>query len=114
LERKIIETDIVLEGYGQFNPSIIHRRTAFMTGALFDRWSDEVSFPWVEKRRSQFPYTGKVILLMDGLGANHTDAFLHKCAEKNMEVIFFVAYSSDQCQSLDLLPITLLKSYFSA
>jgi hypothetical protein len=38
------------------------------------------------------------MLLMDGLDAHHTNVFLHKCAEKNVEVIFFVAHSSDYCR----------------
>jgi hypothetical protein len=114
LERKTIETDIVLYGYSQFNVSMVHQENAFMTAALFDRWSDEVFFPSIEKRRSMFDYTGKVIVLMDGLGAHHTDAFLNKCGEKNIEVIFFVPHSSDQCQPLDLLTFALLKRHFSS
>jgi hypothetical protein len=89
LERKIIEPDILSDGYGQFHVSMVHQENLFTTASLFDRWSDE-------KHRSQFSYTAKVILLMDCLGAHHIDAFLHKCSEKNVEVAFFVARSSDQ------------------
>jgi hypothetical protein len=114
LERKTIETDIVLYGYGETNVSMVHQENAFMTATLFDRWSDEVFFPAIEKRRLLFGYAGKVIVLMDGLGAHHTDTFLQQCEAKNVRVIFFVPHSSDQCQPLDLLTFALLKRHFSS
>jgi hypothetical protein len=49
-----------------------------------------VFFPAVEERRNEFSYTGKLVLLMDGLGAHHTEKFLQECQERIIDVIFLV------------------------
>jgi hypothetical protein len=84
-----------------------------MTCALFDLWGDDVFFPAIEERRRKFGYTGKIVLLMDGLGAHHTGRFAGKCAREGIEPVFLVPHSSDQCQPLDLVTFGLLKQAFS-
>jgi hypothetical protein len=66
-----------------------------------DSHADE-TIPVPVNRHSR-PASMTTCMAADGLGAHHTDDFLNKYAEKNAEVIFFVAHSSGQCQRLDFL-----------
>jgi hypothetical protein len=46
---------------------------AFMTSRLFEVLAERVFFSAVEECRNEFSYTGKIVLLMDGLGAHLTE-----------------------------------------
>jgi NADPH:quinone reductase-like Zn-dependent oxidoreductase len=94
--------------------TIVTQANAFMTSRLFEMWAERVFIPAVQERREAFTYTGKVILLMDGLGAHRTEKFLQDCRERGIEVVFLVAHSSDQTQPLDLVTFALLKQRYSA
>jgi hypothetical protein len=113
LHRSTIERELHLYGYTPENVAFATQQHAYMTGALFEEWAREVFFPAVEQRRAVFNYDGKVLLLMDGFGAHHTDAFMDECRRKNIKVVFFVPHASDQLQPLDLLTFGMLKKKFS-
>jgi hypothetical protein len=69
--------------------------------------------PGVAQRRAEIGYTGRALLLLDGLGSHHTDEFLQTCAGQDIDVLFLVPHSSDQIQPLDVLTFTLMKKHFS-
>jgi hypothetical protein len=94
--------------------TIVTQANAFMTSRLFEVWAERVFFPAVEERRHESSYTGKVVLLMDGPGAHHTDQFMQDCRDRNIDVVFLVAHSCDQTQPLDLITFALLKQRYSA
>jgi hypothetical protein len=83
-----------------------------MTTKLFEMWANDVFFPTVEERRSQAQYQDPALLILDGLGSHHSEAFLEECEHRNIYVIFLVLHSSDQVQPLDLVTFGLLKHYF--
>jgi hypothetical protein len=69
---------IAADGYHIKSFIISERATieAFMAASRFDQRSNEVFIPAIDRRRCQFNYTEKAIVLMAGLGAHHTDDFL--------------------------------------
>jgi hypothetical protein len=68
----------------------------------------------VEERRRYFCYKEKAVLLLDDLGAHHTDRFLDACSERNIKVVSLILQSSDQIQPLDLMTFALLKQHYSS
>jgi hypothetical protein len=89
------------------------QQNAFMTTRLFELWAREVFFPVIEARRTEFQCTARVLLLLDGLGSHHADDFLAACAQRDIDVLFLVAHSSNQTQPLDLVTFALMKRQFS-
>jgi hypothetical protein len=89
------------------------QENAFTTTRLFEPWAKEVFFPALAQRQAQFGYTGRALLLSDGLGFHHTDEFLQTCAGQEIDVLFLVPHSSDQTQPLDVLTFALMKRHFS-
>jgi hypothetical protein len=67
-----------------------------MTTPLFQLRAREVVFPAVGEGWIQFRYKGRAVLLLDGLGAHHTDEFPQTCAGQGIDVLFLVPHSSDQ------------------
>jgi hypothetical protein len=84
-----------------------------MTTRLFELWAREVFFPAVVQRRVEFKYTGRALLLLDGLSSHHTDEFLQTCAGQDIDVLFLVPHSSDQTQPLDVVTFALMRRHFS-
>jgi hypothetical protein len=37
-----------------------------------------------------------MVLLMDSLGAHHTEGFLQRCVDERIEAVFLIPHSSDQ------------------
>jgi hypothetical protein len=114
VDRVTAEAELAYFGYNRENAFIASQVNAYMTQGLFDLWGSQVFFPTLEGRRRLFNYDGRVLLLMDGAGAHHTEGFLRQCAEHQVEVLFLVPHSSDQTQPLDLLTFSLLKQGFAA
>jgi hypothetical protein len=114
VERATAEMELGYYGYNASNFTIVTQANAFMTSRLFEVWAERVFFPAVEERRNEFTYTGKVVLLMDGLGAHYTERFLQDCQERNIDVVFLVPRSSDQTQPLDFITFALLKRGYSS
>jgi hypothetical protein len=113
VDRLTAEKQLQYSGYHESNVQIASQPNAFMTRSLFHLWADRVFFPTITERRAKFSYEGKVVLLMDGLGAHHTDEFLQECEARNIDVVFLVPHSSHQTQPLDVLTFALLKQRFS-
>jgi hypothetical protein len=114
LERATVESELHLYGYGPENVMMAQQDHAFMTTLLFQLWADEVFFPSIAARRLELDYTGRVLVLMDGLGSHHTEAFTSRCHDEGIEILFLVPHSSDQCQPLDLLTFAILKRSFAS
>jgi hypothetical protein len=114
VSRATAEKDLAYYGYDHHNVALASQENAFMTSSLFELWGETVFFPAVEERRRHFCYGGKAVLLLDGLGAHHTDRFLQTCSERNIEVVTLVPHSSDQTQPLDLMTFALLKQRYSS
>jgi hypothetical protein len=113
VDRATVEAEVGLYGYDRLNVFLPLQENAFMTTRLFELWAREVFFPAVAQRRSEFGYTGRALLLLDGLGSHHTDEFLQTCASQDIDVLFLVLHSSDQTQPLDVLTFALMKRHFS-
>jgi hypothetical protein len=47
------------------------------------------------------------------LGSHHSDDFLAACSQRDIDVLFLVAHSSNQTQPLDLLAFALMQRQFS-
>jgi hypothetical protein len=90
------EMELSYYGYSASNVTIVMHANACMTSRLFEVWAERVFFPAVEERRSEFNYTGKMVLLMDGLGAHHTEKFLEDCRDRNIDLVFLVPHNSDE------------------
>jgi hypothetical protein len=114
VDRVTAEKELPMYGYHARNVALNFQENAYMNTPLFEKWAHEVFFPQVEERRRELHYAGRALLLLDGLGSHHTDAFLQECEERGIGVFFFVPHSSDQTQPLDLVTFGLLKQYFSA
>jgi hypothetical protein len=114
VDRVTMEADLKLSGYDEDKLLMVSQPNAFMTTVLFEKWADEVFFPSIEERRRRTGYQGPCVLVLDGPGSHHSDAFLAECEDRNIYVIFLVPHSSDQCQPLDLITFALLKRYFRA
>jgi hypothetical protein len=113
VDRATVEAEVGLCGYDSSNVCLGPQENAFMTTRLFELWAREVFFPAVAQRRAEFGYTGRALLLLDGLGSHHTDEFLQTCASQNIDVLFLIPHSSDQTQPLDVLAFALMKRHFS-
>lgn len=110
ISRTTIENEIALYGYNHgANVIFKYQPHAFMTTILFEQWAREVFFPEVTQRRLNLGYEGEALLIMDGLGAHHSETFLSECREHNIKVKFLVPHSSDQTQPLDLVTFGILK-----
>lgn len=114
VHRATVERELKYYGYDERNVMLVSQVNAFMTRALFELWATTVFFPTIDERRRELAYHDKIILLMDGLGAHHTDKFLADCTARNVKVIFLVPHASDQIQPLDLLTFAVMKQRFSA
>jgi hypothetical protein len=84
-----------------------------MTTCLFKLVTREMFFPAVTEQRTQFRYTARVLLPLDGLGSHHTDQFLAACADRGIDVLFLVPHSSDQIQPVEVLTFASMKKPFS-
>lgn len=76
----------------------------FMTKGIFKKWIMEVFIPFLQNQKRRYNYSGKTILLLDGLKA-HASVLeeLQQCLnENNITPIFLIPHTSDQCQPLDL------------
>jgi hypothetical protein len=80
VQRATAEAELKHYGYEPSNVFLVSRENAFMTTRLFELWAREVFFPAIEVRRTEFQYTGRVLLLLYGLGSHHTDGFLADCS----------------------------------
>jgi hypothetical protein len=107
------EAELEHYGYEPSNVFLASQENAFMSTRLFELWAREVFFPAIEARRTEFQYTGQVLLLLDGLGSHHTDDFLAACSQREIDVLFLIAHSSNQTQPLDFLTFALMKRHFS-
>jgi hypothetical protein len=108
-----VEAEVGLYGYDSSKIFLASQENAFMTTGLFELWAREVFFPAVAQRRAETGYTGRAVLLLDGLGSHHTDEFRQTCAGQDIDVRFLAPYSSDQTQPLDVLTFALMKRHFS-
>jgi hypothetical protein len=90
VERVTSEIEFGYYGYNASNVTIVTQANAFMTSRLFEVWAEPVCFPAVEERRNELSYTGKVVLLLDDLGAHHTEKFLQDCQERDIDVVVLV------------------------
>jgi hypothetical protein len=113
VDRKTMEEDLHLYGYSEEKCIIVSQKNAFMTSSLFEYWAETIFFPWVEERRRVLGYQGPALLLIDGLGAHHTESFIEEASNRNITCLFFVPHTSDQCQPLDLVTFSLHKRFFS-
>jgi hypothetical protein len=113
VDRATVEAEVGLYGYDSSNVFLASQENAFMTTHLLELWARQVFFPAVAQRRAEFEYTGRAVLLLDGLGSHHTDEFLQTCAGQDIDVLFLVPHSSDQTQPLDILTFALMKRHFS-
>jgi hypothetical protein len=113
VDRVTIERDVLCMAYDQSTVCIVSQANAFMTHRPFELWAETVFFPAVEERRRQFRYDGTVVLILDGLSAQHTPAFREGCESRNIKLVLLVPHSSDQTQPLDLLTFSLFKHRFS-
>jgi hypothetical protein len=113
INRLTIEAELAIFGHDRANVCIVSQEKAFMTHCLFELWGREVFFPTLEDRRRQFNYRGRALLLMDGLGAHHTQRFLDECKERDVDVLFLLPHSSDQTQPLDLVTFGSLTKRFA-
>jgi hypothetical protein len=102
-----------LYGYDSSNVFLASQENAFMTTRLFELWAREVFIPAVAEGRADSGYTGRPLLLLDGVGSHHTDEFLQTCASQDIDVLFLVPHSSDETQPLDVLTFALMKRHFS-
>jgi hypothetical protein len=113
VDRATVEAEVGLHGYHSSNVFLAPQENAFMTTRLFELWAMEGFFPAVAQRRAEFGYTGRALLLLDGLGSHHTDEFLQTCAGQDIDVLFLVPHPLDQTQPLDVLTFALMKRHFS-
>jgi hypothetical protein len=106
VERHTAEMELSYYGY---KVTIGTKANPFMTSRLFEVWAERVFFPAIDQRRIEFNYTGKVVLLMDGLGVHHTEKFLQDCRDWDIDVVVLFPYDSDQTQLVDLITSAVLK-----
>jgi hypothetical protein len=114
VSRVTAEKDLAYYGYDRHNVAIVSQENAFMTSSLFEMWADTVFFPSIDERRRDLGYQGKVVLLLDGLGAHNTERFHRACQVRGVDVILLVPHASDQTQPLDLVTFATLKLRYSA
>lgn len=113
LPRKTMELDLLMWGYTNEKALFAYQKNAFMTTVLFEEWAKNVFFEELKKRRQLYDYNGQAVIIMDGLSAHYSHAFLEECKNQNVKVMFLVPHSSDQCQPLDLVIFSLLKRFYS-
>jgi hypothetical protein len=90
VERVTAERELADYGYDSSSVAMVSHENAFMTSRLFEKWGEDVFFPEVRELRVQFQHSGRVVLLMDGLRSHHTDAFLQRCQEELVDVVFLI------------------------
>jgi hypothetical protein len=101
-----------LIGYGRRKVPMTSQSKVFMTIILFAKWADEIFFPTIESRRAETSDQGPASSLLDGRSSHHPTEFLAECERRNIYVLFFVPYSSEQCQPLRLITFGLLTLHF--
>jgi hypothetical protein len=74
---------------------------------------DQVFVPTIEDRRVRTGYQGPALLISDGYSSHHPVEFLDECEHRNTYILFLIPHSTDQCQPLDLVTVSLLKRYFA-
>jgi hypothetical protein len=114
VEHHTAKMELSYYGYNASNVTIATEANGFLTSRLFNIWAERVFFSAIEERRGEVNYTGKVVLLMDGLGAHHTEKFLQDCRDPDIDVVFLVPHISDQTQLLDLITFAVLKQCYSS
>jgi hypothetical protein len=80
-----VEAEVELYGYDSSNVFLASQENAIMTTRLFELWAREVFFPAVAQRRAEFGYTGRALILLDGLGSHHADEFVETCAGQDID-----------------------------
>jgi hypothetical protein len=113
VDRATVEAEVGLYGYDSSTVFLVSQGNAFMKIRLFELWAREVFFPAVAQRRAEFEYTGRAVLLLDGLGSHYTDEFLQTWASQDIDVLFLVPHSLNQAQPLDVFTFALMKRHFS-
>jgi hypothetical protein len=115
VDRVTMETDLTLVGYDSEKVDMVTQPNAFINALLFERWAEEIFFPYVEAQRiARGDYQGPAVLIMDGCSAHTTEAFETEAEARNIKIIFLVPHSSDQTQPLDLVTFSLMKRYYSS
>jgi hypothetical protein len=75
---------------------------------------EDVFFHEVRERLAQFQCSGRIGSLMDDGRFHHTDPFLQRCQEEQIDVIFLVPHQPDRNQPLDLMTFAMLRQRLSA
>jgi hypothetical protein len=114
VDRATMEAEVGLYGHDSSDVFLASQENAFMMTRLFELWAREVFCPAVAQRLAEIGYTGRALLLLDGLGSHHPDEFLQTCGGQDIDVLFLVPHPSDQPQPLDVLTFTLMKRHFSS
>jgi hypothetical protein len=102
VHRETIETELYECGYTPDQATFATQENAFITGELFNQWTQEVLFPYFEATRAALGYNGRGILLLDGCTSHSGEWFLDEATWRGVEPIFFPPHSSDQVQPMDL------------
>jgi transposase len=100
--RESIDEELLTLGFTEEKIVIGHNPTGFINEDIFVDWGERVFFPEVERRRTEFSYTGQVILTLDGCSAHGSDYFTDECIARGIFPIFIPPHSSDQVQICDL------------
>ena len=102
LQRETVEEELLVRGYTGDKVHFARSEKGFMTTFLFNEWAEKTFIPEMRRKRADHRYDGPALLLLDGFGCHHCDAFLRMMEEENIAVVFFPPHTSDQIQPCDL------------
>ena len=101
LPRKTIDSEVYSilpqNSFYQF-----YQPNGFITTAIFLNWWDNIFMPHLRLKKEKYNYSGKTIVICDGLRAHHAVLDVVIKEEDNIQIIYLPPHSSDQTQALDL------------
>ena len=102
LQRQTVEEELLVRGYTGDKVHFARSEKGFMTTFLFNEWAEKTFIPEMRRKRADHRYAGPALLLLDGFGCHHSDAFMRMMEEENIVVEFIPPHTSDQIQPCDL------------
>ena len=113
VQRDTMERELLLRGYTCDKIHYARSEKGFMNTELFIEWRRRTLLPEMRRRRLDHHYDGPILLLVDGFGCHHSDAFTSMCEEEGIVCIFLPPHTSDQLQPCDLGLFALQKRWTS-
>ena len=102
LQRNTIDTELCVHGYTPDKIHYCYAGKGFIKTRLFKEWVVESFVPEMRMKRARYGYEGPILLIMDGLSDQHTEAAIEVLHENNIITRFIPPHTSNQLQPCDL------------